>query len=406
MPTGTLAPYAKLQLFTDSGLPAAGWQLFTYAAGTTTKLATYTDYNLTTPNTNPIVLDAAGRCTIYLASYLYKWVLAPPTDTDPPSVPLWTVDPVNSTPGSQTDLDTVATAGENLLANDVVYMSDGSGGKTAGLWYKASASNAYSSVAAAAVGMAPAALTATVTGVVRLLGRLTGLSALTTGSDYFISATPGVITLTPPTLARPLGRADSTTSFVLTHPQTDTQSISGSKTFLDQANFSQPPLFKPAGWSTFGATVSARIFSNFTPVGTANGVGEHDLMTWTLPAGTLNVDGIGLHVIGWGKTVSNANAKILRAYFGARITIGDMAFTINEAGSWLADYWLIRSSATSQRTGSTVQCGPSGSAVTMQSCSVVSPAAEILANALTIKFTGNTQTANDITQEGMIVTLL
>ena len=56
---GSISPSPWLYFF-DGGVSAAGYLLFTYEAGTTTKLATYSDVNLTTPNTNPIVLDADG----------------------------------------------------------------------------------------------------------------------------------------------------------------------------------------------------------------------------------------------------------------------------------------------------------------------------------------------------------
>lgn len=42
--------------FFDSGAPAAGYLLHTYATGTTTPLTTYQDQAATIPNSNPIVL--------------------------------------------------------------------------------------------------------------------------------------------------------------------------------------------------------------------------------------------------------------------------------------------------------------------------------------------------------------
>ena len=88
-----LAPLPK-QRFTDSnGNPLVGGLVFTYAAGTTTKQATYTDSTGATPNTNPVVLDSRGEAAIWLDQTLaYKIVLSPSTDTDPPSAPIWTVD--------------------------------------------------------------------------------------------------------------------------------------------------------------------------------------------------------------------------------------------------------------------------------------------------------------------------
>lgn len=53
--------------FTISGGAAlAGGFVYTYAAGTLTPKATYTDFSGTTPHTNPIVLDSSGSASIWL----------------------------------------------------------------------------------------------------------------------------------------------------------------------------------------------------------------------------------------------------------------------------------------------------------------------------------------------------
>lgn len=49
------------QSFTNSGVPNGGGKIYTYLAGTTTPAATYTTSAGSTPNANPIVLDASGR---------------------------------------------------------------------------------------------------------------------------------------------------------------------------------------------------------------------------------------------------------------------------------------------------------------------------------------------------------
>ena len=79
----------------SDGTLLSGGQLFTYAAGTTSKLATYTDYSGGTANANPIVLNARGETPYQVwltAAVAYKLVLAPPGDTDPPTNPIWTAD--------------------------------------------------------------------------------------------------------------------------------------------------------------------------------------------------------------------------------------------------------------------------------------------------------------------------
>jgi hypothetical protein len=49
------------QLFNDNGDPLAGGKIYTYAAGTTTPAATYTNASGSIAHSNPIVLDGAGR---------------------------------------------------------------------------------------------------------------------------------------------------------------------------------------------------------------------------------------------------------------------------------------------------------------------------------------------------------
>ena len=72
-----------------NGDPVAGGKLNTYAAGTSTPLATYSDSALAVLNANPVILSAAGRATVYLTNAGYKLVL-----TDSADVVLWTQDNV------------------------------------------------------------------------------------------------------------------------------------------------------------------------------------------------------------------------------------------------------------------------------------------------------------------------
>lgn len=66
------SPYSY---FADAnGAPLAGGKIFTYAAGTTTPQATYTDASAVTPLSNPVILDSAGRATIWMFG-IYKVVV-------------------------------------------------------------------------------------------------------------------------------------------------------------------------------------------------------------------------------------------------------------------------------------------------------------------------------------------
>lgn len=99
-----LSPLPIQKFFDSNGEPLVGGLLFTYVAGTSTKIATYTDATGGSTNTNPIVLDYRGEARVWLdITKIYKFVLAPSGDTDPPTKAIWTVDNV-SAPLSFVDL--------------------------------------------------------------------------------------------------------------------------------------------------------------------------------------------------------------------------------------------------------------------------------------------------------------
>ena len=101
-----LSPNPVLQFTDDNGNLLVGGLLFSFAAGTTTPQAAFTDSTGTTALPNPIVLNARGEvapsatgtsCGLWLDPTLaYKIVLSPANDTSPPTNPFWTVDNIVS----------------------------------------------------------------------------------------------------------------------------------------------------------------------------------------------------------------------------------------------------------------------------------------------------------------------
>jgi hypothetical protein len=66
------------QFFDNNGVPLNGGLIYTYQAGSSTPLTTYTTNNGTVPNSNPIILDSAGRTPqeIWLqVGFSYKFIL-------------------------------------------------------------------------------------------------------------------------------------------------------------------------------------------------------------------------------------------------------------------------------------------------------------------------------------------
>lgn len=69
-----LAPSPFFQFFDDNGDPLDGGLLYTYVSGTETPQATYPAASGGSAHANPVVLDSAGRCVLYLtegASYTF-----------------------------------------------------------------------------------------------------------------------------------------------------------------------------------------------------------------------------------------------------------------------------------------------------------------------------------------------
>lgn len=203
MATGTYAPNPVFLALDNDGDPISGALLYTYAAGTTTPLATYSNVSLTTANQNPVVCDSSGRATLFLLPTSYKWILKTPA-----GVTIWTRDNIGAVPSTNIDNDVTGTAGEALTATQVAYLS-------ASTWLKADA-DATASSTEPPIGFVVADVENGADGTFRLSGRMEGFSGLTPGADYYVSATAGAITSTAPSNARYVGRADSISSLIIT----------------------------------------------------------------------------------------------------------------------------------------------------------------------------------------------
>lgn len=134
-----LATPFYLQFFHPiTGEPLANGKVYTYAAGTSTPKATYTDYTEDNQAPNPIELDAAGRCTMWISG-AYKFILTDENDafieeTDNVvsfSTPAGDADPfyqIFSGDGAETNFTLSQNMGTDSLNLDVwVDMGDGKG---------------------------------------------------------------------------------------------------------------------------------------------------------------------------------------------------------------------------------------------------------------------------------------
>ena len=110
MATTSLSPTPKLQFFDLNGAPLSGGLLYTYEAGSTTPLATYTDSTGVSANTNPIVLDSRGEANVWLGVDSYKLALYTSA-----GVLIWTVDNIRVIGLGVTVLDYVGTGSQTAF---------------------------------------------------------------------------------------------------------------------------------------------------------------------------------------------------------------------------------------------------------------------------------------------------
>lgn len=138
---------------------------------------------------------------------------------------------------------------------------------------------------------------------------------------------------------------------------------------------------------------------NTTAVGNV-GVGEDDLITYSVPAATLAADGDSLEISAWGTFAANANNKTVKIKFGAT-TILDTGAVAANSGNWVIRATVVRTGAATQQCFATLVTDNA----TLTDIAKYTTAAETLANAITLKCTGEATSDNDISQKGMKVIL-
>lgn len=136
-----------------NGDTLSGAQVFFYQVGTTTKKDTYSDSAKTSANTNPMVLDTIGRLAtdVFMdTDVAYKVVLAPSTDTDPPTSAIRTWDDVSPVlqPGTFPVLAIVSkSANHTVLTTErgaIILVDASSGAVTITLLAVATAASGFS----------------------------------------------------------------------------------------------------------------------------------------------------------------------------------------------------------------------------------------------------------------------
>lgn len=145
------------------------------------------------------------------------------------------------------------------------------------------------------------------------------------------------------------------------------------------------------------AGVNGTLNVNTTGVGNV-GIGEDDLITYSVTGNTLSTNGDYLSFEGTGILATSLNNKRIRVRFGSTIIFDSGSLAITTAADWTANGRIIRTSATT--FSAYVEFNTSSA--TLSAYADYSTGTETLANALTLKFTGEAIADNDVRQEFMI----
>jgi hypothetical protein len=149
------------------------------------------------------------------------------------------------------------------------------------------------------------------------------------------------------------------------------------------------------GSGTTTALVGGTLFTSTTAAATT-GTAEETLMSYTMPANTLAVNGRGVRITAWGSTAANVNAKMIKVYFGTSVPA--VITTSSSGAAWRATAYMTRTGAAAQTSWGEILVSASAAAYGAFT------ATEALTSTVLIKVTGTTATAaGDATATGFMV---
>ncbi len=156
--------------------------------------------------------------------------------------------------------------------------------------------------------------------------------------------------------------------------------------------------FKFPDGATQATAAPAAANVDSTAVGNV-GLGEDNLITYSLPANSLSSNNKAVRITAWGTTANNGNAKTLKVYFGATAILTH-AFPLSLANVWRVQAEVVRTGSNTQDAIATMI----RSIMTQVESDIefTTPTATDSA-AITIKCTGEATANNDIVQEGVAV---
>lgn len=150
------------------------------------------------------------------------------------------------------------------------------------------------------------------------------------------------------------------------------------------------------GTGTTTALVGGTLFSSTTAASNV-GTAETDLITYTMPANTLAVNGRSVRITSWGTYAADATSKVLRGYFGSNSNAPGVTTSTNGL-SWWYETIVTRTGASASIAMSNMNNGAVVASVQTATDAIAFNAPII------IKVTGTSATgSNEITALGLIV---
>ena len=138
------------------------------------------------------------------------------------------------------------------------------------------------------------------------------------------------------------------------------------------------------------------LVSDVTEVGNV-GTGEDNLITYTLPANTLNAAGDSLEIEAGFSFAANANAKQVKMYFGASAFYASGSSAHNDGGMFVRAT-VTRDTSSIAKVGYLVTATGSGTPFALAAGDATNASADMTAT-VTIKGTGEATSNNDIVME-------
>jgi len=148
-----------------------------------------------------------------------------------------------------------------------------------------------------------------------------------------------------------------------------------------------------------GLSLSGMLSVNTTSAGNV-GVGEYDLITYTLAANNLTNNGDVLEIEAWGIYAANANNKTVKLAFGSQTILTTGVIAAND-GTWSIKAKIIRKTETTQEIVTEILSSNSS----VIDSATRTAGTQTLTSNITIKCTGTGVSDNDIVQYALKINL-